>query len=136
MSPDLIAWGPNLELGIPKLDSQHKALVDLANRLYAELMTSKSGEETRRAVAELFAYSATHFAEEEEYFSRFNLESLDRHKQGHLAFMARASEFEERLASGNPADADEILAFLKAWIVKHIGREDRELVRVARQAKG
>jgi hemerythrin len=135
VNASLIQWGPDLELGIEELDAQHRSLVDLANRLFSELAKSKSGDETRRAVAELFAYSATHFAEEKEYFARFNFASVDRHKRSHEAFMARASEFEERLTTGNPADADEILAFLKEWIVKHIGREDRELARVARIAK-
>jgi hemerythrin len=135
VSASLIRWGPDLELGIEELDAQHRSLVDLANRLFSELAKSKGGSVARRAVAELFAYSATHFAEEEEYFARFNFASVDKHKQSHAAFMARASEFEERLSAGNPADADEILAFLREWIIKHIGREDRELARVARIAK-
>lgn len=52
----------------------------------------------------------------------------------HAAFIARASEFEERLSTGNPAETNEILAFLHAWIRRHIGREDRALVRIARMA--
>jgi hemerythrin len=129
-----IEWGPNLELGLAEIDAQHATLVDLANRLYEELRKSAEGEGARRAVAELFAYSATHFADEEAYFSRFNFASLERHKKSHETFMARASDFEERLASGRPADCAEILAFLKQWIVRHIGREDRDLARIARRS--
>jgi hemerythrin len=129
----LIQWGPDLELGIPEIDTQHRTLVELANRLHAELMRSKSGGETRRAVAELFAYSAIHFADEEAFFLRYNFPSLPSHLASHAAFMARAVEFEERLASGEPAETSEVLAFLQSWIKHHIGRDDRELVRVARQ---
>lgn len=131
---DLIRWGPDLELGIPEIDAQHRTLVDLANRLHVELMKSKTGADTRRAVAELFAYSSTHFADEEAYFARYNFASQAEHVASHAAFVARAVEFEERLASGDPAQTVEILAFLKSWIKRHIGRDDRELARVARLA--
>jgi hemerythrin-like metal-binding protein len=130
----LIEWGPELELGIPLLDAQHRSLIDLANRLFEELKRDKAGEEARRAVAELFAYSATHFADEEAFFERFNFPSRDRHASSHEAFIARAAEFEDRLTAGSPAETAELLAFLQSWIRRHIAREDRELVRVARRA--
>jgi hemerythrin len=134
MDKGLIAWGPDLELGLPEIDAQHKSLVDLANRLHSALMKSKNGEETARAVAELFAYSATHFADEETYFARYNIASLTEHAASHAAFTERSVEFEERLASGDPAQTAEILAYLVSWIKHHIGREDRELIRIARLA--
>jgi hemerythrin len=130
---DWITWGPELELGIPEIDAQHKALVDLANRLHCELMTDKSGQQTRRAIAELFAYSATHFADEEAYFARFNLPGIEDHAATHASFVARAVEFEERLVSSAPADNAELLRFLQAWIRRHIARDDRELLRIARR---
>jgi hemerythrin-like metal-binding protein len=130
----LIEWGPDLELGIPQLDAQHRSLIDLANRLFEELKIDKRGAEAKRAVAELFTYSATHFADEEAYFERFNLPSRDKHGSSHAAFVARASEFEDRLTAGSPAETQELLSFLQSWIRRHIAREDRELVRIARRA--
>jgi hemerythrin len=130
---DLVQWGPALELGISEIDAQHRSLVNLANKLHSALMKGKAEGEARSAVAELFAYSATHFADEEAYFVRYNVPNLDEHVAAHAAFVARAIEFEERLASGDPAQTAEMLGFLKAWIKRHIGREDRELVRVARR---
>jgi hemerythrin-like metal-binding protein len=134
LEADFIPWGPELELGIPELDSQHRTLVGLANRLFASLKQEKQGEKAALAIAELFAYSATHFADEEAFFSQFNFPSLEKHSASHAAFVARASEFEERLASGSPADTAEILGFLQAWIKRHIALDDRELARIARQA--
>jgi hemerythrin-like metal-binding protein len=130
---ELIRWGPELELGIALLDAQHRSLVDLANRLYEELKKEKQGEEARHAVSELFGYSATHFADEEEYFRQFNFPSLEKHSAAHAAFVARAAEFEDRLLNGSPAETLELLSFLQAWIKRHIGSEDRELVRIARR---
>jgi hemerythrin len=131
-SRSFISWGPDLELGIPILDEQHRSLVDLANKLFEAVRKDKASEEARAAIARLFAYSATHFADEEAYFQRYNFPSQDRHAATHAAFIARASEFEERLASGSPVDASEILEFLRGWIRRHIAREDRELARLAR----
>jgi hemerythrin-like metal-binding protein len=130
---EFIQWGPDLELGIPLLDAQHRSLVSLANRLYLEHKKGKRGMEAKRAVSELFAYSNTHFGDEEAFFARFNLPSMGQHALAHSAFIARASEFEERLSSGTPAEAAELLGFLESWIKRHIGRDDRELVRIARR---
>ena len=58
--------------------------------------------EAKRAVSELFAYSNTHFRDEEAFFARFNLPGMGQHALAHSAFIARASEFEERLSSGTP----------------------------------
>jgi hemerythrin len=131
---DFIEWNCDFELGIPELDAQHKTLVDLANRLHAEIMKGSGRDEARRAISELFAYSATHFSDEEAYFQRFNFPSLERHSGEHASFTAQALDFEQRLASGDPAKADEILLFLKSWIRIHIQNDDRELVRIARKA--
>jgi hemerythrin len=131
---ELIPWGPDLEIGIPEIDEQHRVLVDLANRLHEELKTDKRGVESQKAVAGLFAYSATHFADEEAYFSKFNFPSFPAHAASHAAFMARAAELEERLGSGSPAETEEVLSFLVSWIRRHIAREDRELARIARRA--
>jgi methyl-accepting chemotaxis protein len=130
---DLVQWGPEFELGIPELDAQHRALIGLANRLFVELKKKRHGKEAKRAVAELFRYSATHFADEEAYFKTFSIPNIEEHRVSHAAFMARASDFEDRLSSGKPAETAELLSFLAAWIKHHIGSEDRELVRIARR---
>jgi hemerythrin len=130
---DFIRWGPDLELGIPELDAQHRKLVDLSNRLYSEHWKEAQGEGEKAAIAELFSYAATHFADEEKYFSAYNFPSLEKHKSAHAWFIARAIEFEERLALGSPAQAAELLVFLESWIKRHIQRDDRELVRIARR---
>lgn len=131
---EFILWGPKLELGIPAMDAQHRGLVDLANRLYREHRTGKRGNETRDAVAKLFEYAARHFVDEEAYFARFNVQALEEHRAAHAAFIARAKEFEERLAMGASAEAAQLLGFLDFWIKRHIGRDDRELLRIARRA--
>lgn len=126
-----IEWTNALELGIPEIDRQHRSLVDLANRLFEELKDGKPTEGAAKAVAELFAYSATHFADEEAYFARFNLPDYEKHAETHRSFIARVSDFEDRLHSGDPARVGELLAFTEGWIKRHIAREDRALVRIA-----
>ena len=127
----LIQWGPALELGIPEIDRQHKSIIDLANVLFDELSIDAHSERARKAVAELFAYSLTHFADEEAYFERFNFPDTSKHKKSHMAFMAEISFFEEQIASDKTLNIEEMLVFLKNWIERHIGGEDRKLLRMA-----
>ena len=130
-----IEWTSALELGLPEIYRQHRSLVDLANRLFEALKDGRPTEDAAKAVAELFAYAATHFADEEAYFARFNLPDYARHAETHRSFMARVSDFEDRLHSGNPARLSELLAFTEGWIKRHIGREDRSLARIALRHK-
>jgi hemerythrin-like metal-binding protein len=126
-----IEWKDGWSIGISEIDAQHRRLVDLANRLFEALRVGDPAEGPERAVAELFAYSATHFADEEAYFARFSPKGYEQHVESHKAFMSKVADFEERLASGDPARIGELLAFLETWIRRHIAKEDRSLARLA-----
>ncbi len=60
-----LEWTVEYSTGIPKIDSQHAYLFELANRLARALASGRSDEVLANIVQELNDYVNTHFAYEE-----------------------------------------------------------------------
>ncbi len=80
-------------------------------------------------------YAWLHFSEEEKYFTIYNLPDFESHKAGHEEFIRTIREFAGRIDSPSPALANEVMYFLISWIHRHIGRDDRVLLRITRRAR-
>lgn len=128
----LIEWPGNLELGIPRIDAQHRILVAIINRLYVHLSRGMSEGDLDGIIDELSAYAEMHFEDEMQYFREYNFPSAKAHEEEHAKFVRIVEDCRTRIAGGDRATATELMYFLASWLSKHIGREDHELVRIAR----
>ena len=84
----LPSWGPNLSVGNPELDRQHKKMLELA-RQTIELV--ESGSELRetfhRVLNDITDLAFQHFAAEEEVLARNGCPTLHEHKAEHDAYL-------------------------------------------------
>jgi len=79
-----IPWKDEYNLGIKNIDTQHKKLFELVNRLY-DLEDSKSSKEELRVILYEFSdYVKVHFKEEEEYMLSIGFPGLEEHKKKHM----------------------------------------------------
>ncbi len=122
----MVIWETKYELGLPKMDEQHKMLVALINRLES---IQSSGASIQRDLSEvmkhLAMYIAVHFRAEEELMQEKGYSDYERHRQSHHAFEQRVEQFRAELAAGDSEVAAHILAFLKDWLITHIMKSDR-----------
>jgi hemerythrin len=118
-------WINDLSTGVNAMDDEHKKLIDIMNRLHAEVKANASLPTLKATVAELGAYTTKHFADEEAYMAKSNFDKLDIHKRIHAdllqKFTAHAKEFE---ASGKLTDA--FFKFLQLWLSAHIRGIDKQ----------
>ncbi len=121
----IICWGKNYELNIPIIDSQHKKLVELINRLYEALMDMRSKEILEELISELIHYTEYHFKSEEELFEKYNYPLSTKHKQEHSKFVEKVKNFKEDFESGNDFLDMDIIVFLNEWLIKHILGSDK-----------
>ena len=128
----LIEWSKALELGIEELDAQHRRLVDLANGLHASIVDGSGQHVVKRCLEELLEYAWLHFGDEERFFQAFNSPNLERHRDGHSEFLRAIEEFGARLDSDGEGLESDVMIFLRSWVARHIGHDDRELVRFAK----
>jgi hemerythrin len=120
-----VKWGPELDIGMPEINRQHQRLVSLINELHRTLNEEYGLDTIKRIVQGLVDYTATHFAYEEELFERFGYPQTASHKEKHGQLVGQVLDFQQRVVRGEDV-ADELMAFLKAWLVNHIQKSDKE----------
>ncbi|EDZ61176.1 protein containing Hemerythrin-like, metal-binding domain [Sulfurimonas gotlandica GD1] len=82
-SSQKIPWDDRYALGIDMIDTQHKKLFELVNRLY-DLEDSKNVKEELRVILyEFNSYMQIHFEDEEAYMSVIDYPLLQEHKKLH-----------------------------------------------------
>ncbi len=121
---DYWPWDPALDLGIETIDLQHRRIVDNINRLHmAQMMSDR--DKVREVLIDLIDYTKTHFTFEEELMEKFGYPDLDSHKGLHKAFIVRIKKRAHDHIEGQDV-APQLTADLKAWLLNHIKKDDRE----------
>lgn len=120
-----VKWGPELDIGMPEVNRQHLRLVALINELHRTLNGNYGLEAVKRIVQGLVDYTANHFTYEEELFERFGYPQTKEHKEKHAKLVGQVIEFQRRVGRGEDV-ADELMAFLKSWLINHIQKSDKE----------
>ena len=124
----LITWSQEYELGHETIDFQHRELVRLLNNLYDAKEQGTMELLVEITLDELVKYTQNHFAQEESYMAEFNYGDQDAHKAAHTAFVGKVSAFKQSYDKGEATVGDEVINFLKDWLVNHILKTDNELV--------
>ncbi len=136
-------WDARYETGLPLVDSQHRHLVDLLNRL-VEVMTERQQPEPDEITAlldGLAAYAVVHFSDEEKLMQEGGCDPrhVEVHQRQHAAFgeqikLARA----EYLAAHQSREILELLVhFVTSWLSFHILGSDKDMAgQIARVRQG
>ncbi len=120
-----IEWSEDLNLGFAEIDSQHHWLVDSTNALHDELHKGEpSHEEVTKLLNGLVDYTLTHFVTEELLFEWHHFPESESHTAEHQAFVRTVKVWMQRHKAGEKLD-QEILEFLKAWLIQHIMKSDK-----------
>ena len=122
----LIEWNDDWLIGHPAIDYDHKMLVTITNQLYDAYCGAPLDQElVRRSLEQLVSYVERHFAREEEVFLSTDYPNKDGHLSMHRQLegvvrdIAITFDREEGLL-----DLDEVIDFLKRWLVQHIRKHD------------
>ena len=128
-----IAWDPKFELGIPVIDSQHKKLVDLCNRLYEDLMKNKDKDGWQMSLSgtlkECVEYVRTHFHDEEVIMRAAEYENFASHKRSHEDFIHKILNTTHEFDKATFSTALQFVRFLYDWVLGHIAHEDKLYVK-------
>lgn len=135
-SSRLVEWSQDLETGIELIDSQHKMLCAYINALHRAAEKNHGGQAIMEIVGCLKAYTSTHFSTEEQYFSHSAYPDTEKHKQIHRRFVETVTEVERNLVNGATSVNDELLVFLKNWLLNHIKGTDQQFVSFVFEAAG
>lgn len=126
-----IQWNSKYEIGIPKIDEQHKHLVELCNRLHESIVADNPLEQKHQLAStlkECVAYVGTHFKDEELLMQAAGYDDFAQHKIQHDTFTKKVLETSEDCNSQNRLAAIKFVKFLYEWLISHICYEDKRYV--------
>ena len=129
-----IIWNESLEVGIDVVDSQHRGLVELLNRvvsLHTIKDLSEKKEHAEDILSDLFSYTKFHFKTEESYMALMNYPNMPEHIKIHQSLILKLKKIQEDLLYSD-VDAfvkaeENLFVLLKSWLVEHIQHEDFKL---------
>lgn len=123
-----IEWIAEYNLGIERIDEQHKWLIKLYNNIDNALNTKQSSDVLNTYIKGLLHYTRFHFNEEEHELKQVNYPKYTEHKEMHNKFILKVNDFLTDFNEGNTETVTEVLYFLKDWLLNHILREDKKYV--------
>lgn len=120
-----ITWDAKWELGVTKVDEQHKRLIAIVNDL--ALSTTPK---LVKLFASLIEYAGDHFLDEEEIMISIDFPGTADHKMEHRLFNKALLEYSFRVNNGEDKEKlkEEVIDFVTKWFVYHFLKTDRKLV--------
>ncbi len=121
-------WTDILDIGLPKVDEQHKQLIALSNSLIQAMINGMGNDVLDDIFTELREYTLTHFADEEAYMEEIGYPQLTEQKQAHKKLTDDVDAFRIRLLEdSNAVSPNEVLDFINNWLIKHIMEMDSQI---------
>lgn len=118
-----LEWTVEYSTGIPKIDSQHAYLFELANRMTRAVAGGRSQEVLSEIIRELNDYVASHFSYEESVMEQAHYDGLAVHRQMHEKMREELASYASELVAGT-LSAAALSKFLERWLTEHIMHED------------
>lgn len=132
-----IAWDPAFETGHPGIDTEHRRLVKLLDRLVEATSNHASDDKLLAILIELQRYTIYHFTHEAELMEEFAISEAhgNAHRMAHSVFVSRVNEAIREVQQGSTSVSHELLKYLGQWLLTHIMGMDRDLVEEIRQSR-
>jgi hemerythrin-like metal-binding protein len=110
------------------IDEEHKKFIDIINKATYVQQYDDSPRAISEVLVEMTAYALEHFNTEETYMINFKYYDYKSHKDEHNNFSKIISNYCIKLMDGEFEIIDEILEYLKQWLVNHIQVTDKKYV--------
>lgn len=124
---ELFTLDAQLEIGHNLIDSQHKDLVLIFNKLYHSFKLGRDRAENVEILLELASHTVKHFATEEELMLRYGYPYTQPHKAEHDRLVEELINIKVNLEKKLVVFSFELLQYIKNWLTKHILTADMEL---------
>lgn len=133
-----IVWTKEYSIGVEEMDSQHKMLLIIINRIELIAQGNPSrldfDEKAKSVMQELLNYTVLHFSSEEVILKMFQYPDFVNHKKQHDKFIElierKKASIDEHLDNKRQEEAvkelKEIYEFLSNWLLTHIKHTDSD----------
>ena len=130
----IMKWTEELSVGNTEIDCQHKALINIINRIDSCYSDGTNEEKIIELLPELKWYASEHFKHEEVYMEEIGYPTLQGHSDVHEKLIADLGEVIKSCLNGEFMEAEEMTEFFKKWLINHIKIEDMKYAEHAKNA--
>ena len=124
-----VGWDDKYKVGHNLIDSQHKQLFDIADKLYVVAYEKDPYRDINISMIlqDLARYVNYHFSCEEELMRESNYSGIEEHCDKHSTFKTYVASLVSDFSRGNSVNMRELYNLVSSWLVEHIGSEDKKL---------
>jgi hemerythrin-like metal-binding protein len=131
----IIQWDKKYEVDVKKIDRQHRKIVAILNKLYAQQETTVEGDGIQKIFDELRDYILVHFKTEEAYLQEIQCDGFDLQKKEHNAFIEKICSYQKDHFQGKPLAIINLFNYVWDWFSHHILTVDKECMAKARSPR-
>ena len=124
-NPETTNWNDSYLLGIPMIDNQHKNFFVILDNLET-LNQKQEKSEMHSLINELQNYVIYHFKTEEDLMVKSQSPNIDLHVMEHELFRKKVEEFHHSYYNNNAELLNEMISFMRKWLLIHISGTDAE----------
>ena len=121
----IVTWDNKLATGIELIDSQHKELFDLTNKLYQACLSGNDDAVFKEAMSSMVNYVHFHFSAEQVLLERIHYPAYAEHKKQHDTLVRDILNSVKDYNEGKNFVANHFVRTLKDWILSHIAITDK-----------
>ena len=126
MTNVFIHWSDSYSVGNQVIDNDHKRLIELINSLHESFSKGEEDSIVGEILDELIIYSQYHFKKEEAIFAENLTPEKIEHINQHKLFIQQVSEFNSQFLHGDIQISNEIMCFMRDWLIHHINVLDKK----------
>ncbi len=123
----LIEWSEEFTIGVPAIDREHREIVALVNRVYAQLADPDSDVTISDFLGELHARMAAHFETEEQLMRTRRYDQTEQHVAEHERLLDELREMMDQYEQAREYDETHLARRLGDWFTLHFKVHDSRL---------
>ncbi len=121
----VIEWTDALSVGNPAMDTHHRHLIGLLDRLYGVVHEAHAETTVGSVLVALVDYVGFHFSEEEKLMEAAGYPDFEAHREGHRQLTETVLTMKDEYDfEANFIMAAELFEFLSDWLLHHIREQD------------
>ncbi len=130
-SNDMVKFEPAMQVGVPDIDDQHRALIGELNCLLADSNSTPSSEAFSDVLSRLGRELSDHFHCEEQIFCRLGMPAheVDAHVSAHSEILGQYTDLNLDLMLARAVSRADVLLMIRHWVVDHIFTHDLRIRR-------
>ena len=123
---ELFPWSDTYSVQIGIIDTQHKNLVNIVNKLHQAMVGRNGKQQLGNILAELIKYTHVHFKTEETFMESHQYPDYLSHKAQHDSLTKTVLDLQDKFRKAEIGLTIEVMDFLKDWLTDHILGSDKK----------